>query len=185
MNRKHFRPFAMLRATVMALERTQKAPAFSPGLYGWIAIIAAVRGRITSVVTSAGGPQLDGNLLGADDVPLQAQGSGRPQPATRKAETSYLLVLRLGLCYASASLTVQEDTKMTKRLPSKLPIYETIPDAGYMRLPQILRFIPIGRSTFWKWVKDGKAPKGIKLGPKTTVWKAEDIRELIAELDSA
>ena len=54
--------------------------------------------------------------------------------------------------------------------------------AGFLRVPQILKLIPIGRSTWWRWIADGKAPKGIKLGEKTTVWKAEDINALIEQL---
>lgn len=50
------------------------------------------------------------------------------------------------------------------------------------RVPQILELIPIGRSTWWKWVAEGKAPKGLKIGPKTTVWKSEEIHQLIAGL---
>jgi len=50
------------------------------------------------------------------------------------------------------------------------------------RVPQILELIPIGRSTWWKWVAEGKAPKGLKIGPKTTVWKSEEIHQLIADL---
>jgi predicted DNA-binding transcriptional regulator AlpA len=46
---------------------------------------------------------------------------------------------------------------------------------AFLRLPQILKLIPIGASSWWRWVAQGKAPKGIKLGPKTTVWRAEDI----------
>ena len=55
-------------------------------------------------------------------------------------------------------------------------------DTGFLRVPQILKLIPIGRSTWWRWVAEGKAPKGIKLGAKTTAWKAEDIHALIEEL---
>lgn len=53
---------------------------------------------------------------------------------------------------------------------------------GFYRLNQILELIPIGRSTWWKWIADGKAPQGIKLGSKTTVWKTEVIHALIAQL---
>ena len=59
------------------------------------------------------------------------------------------------------------------------PVHSTLPETGFLRISQILRFLPIGRSTFWKWVKEGKAPPAIKLGPKTTVWKAEVIRPFI------
>ncbi|MHC6093488.1 helix-turn-helix transcriptional regulator [Ralstonia solanacearum] len=54
-----------------------------------------------------------------------------------------------------------------------------LPEAGFVRLPQILSLIPISRSAWWAGVREGKFPKGIKLGSKTTVWRAEDIRALI------
>lgn len=54
--------------------------------------------------------------------------------------------------------------------------------SSYLRLPEVLRLIPIGRSTWWLWVATGKAPKGIKLGAKTTAWKLSDIQKLLDEL---
>lgn len=54
-----------------------------------------------------------------------------------------------------------------------------LPDTGFLRLPQILTLIPISRSAWWAGIREGKFPKGIKLGSKTTVWRAEDIRALI------
>jgi predicted DNA-binding transcriptional regulator AlpA len=51
-----------------------------------------------------------------------------------------------------------------------------------LRLPEILKLIPIGASSWWRWVAEGKAPKGIKLGPKTTVWRSNEIAELIDQL---
>ena len=55
----------------------------------------------------------------------------------------------------------------------------TLPDTGFVRLPQILSLIPISRSAWWAGIREGKFPQGIKLGSKTTVWRAEDIRALI------
>jgi len=57
-----------------------------------------------------------------------------------------------------------------------------LPETGFMRLPQILGFIPVSKSTFWLRVKQGKFPKGIKLSSQITAWKVEDIRQLIEEL---
>lgn len=54
-----------------------------------------------------------------------------------------------------------------------------LPDTGFLRLPQILTLIPISRSAWWAGIREGKFPKGVKLGSKTTVWRAEDIRALI------
>lgn len=45
--------------------------------------------------------------------------------------------------------------------------------------PAILPIIPIGKSTWWRGVKSGKYPKPVKLGTRTTVWRAEDIRALL------
>ncbi|WVN42172.1 AlpA family phage regulatory protein [beta proteobacterium MWH-UniP1] len=54
-----------------------------------------------------------------------------------------------------------------------------LPEAGFMRLPQILAIIPISRSAWWEGIKQGKYPRGIKLGAKTTVWRVEDIQALL------
>jgi hypothetical protein len=64
-----------------------------------------------------------------------------------------------------------------------------IPETGYLRLPQIVGnpktepptpgLIPISKSAWWAGVKEGRYPKAIKLGPRTTVWRVEDIRALI------
>ncbi|MBB3994754.1 putative DNA-binding transcriptional regulator AlpA [Sulfitobacter undariae] len=55
------------------------------------------------------------------------------------------------------------------------------PQDGFVRLSQILAPtgpIPVSKSTWWQGVKDGRFPQPQKLGPRTTVWKAEDIRAL-------
>lgn len=57
-----------------------------------------------------------------------------------------------------------------------------LPKEGFVRLPQILAVIPISKSQFWLGVKNGRFPRPIKLGAKTTAWRVEDIRELIARL---
>lgn len=60
----------------------------------------------------------------------------------------------------------------------------TIPQTGFVRLPQILAVIPVGKSTWWAGVKSGKYPQPVKLGENTTAWKAEDIHTLIARLST-
>lgn len=63
----------------------------------------------------------------------------------------------------------------------------TLPQTGFLRLDQILGnpkfglspLIPVGKSTWWAGVKTGRFPKPIKLGPRTTAWRVEDIRALI------
>ena len=53
---------------------------------------------------------------------------------------------------------------------------------GYVRLADILAPagpLPIGRSTWWQGVRDGRYPKPVKLGPRITAWRVEDIRALM------
>ena len=63
----------------------------------------------------------------------------------------------------------------------------TFPLTGFVRLSQILSPgpIPVSKSTWWQGVKDGRFPKPQKLGPRTTVWLAEDIRALYERTNNA
>jgi prophage regulatory protein len=54
-----------------------------------------------------------------------------------------------------------------------------LPEVGFMRIRQILAVYPIGRSTWWAGVKSGRFPRPVKLGPRTTAWRVEDIRRLL------
>lgn len=56
-----------------------------------------------------------------------------------------------------------------------------LPPTGFMRLSQVLQFIPISQSTWYSGIKTGRFPQPVKLGPRTTVYRAEDIRKLIDE----
>ncbi len=60
----------------------------------------------------------------------------------------------------------------------------TIPKTGFLRLPQVLTLIPISKSAWWAGCQSGRYPKPIKLGPRTTVWKAEDILAFIESVNS-
>jgi prophage regulatory protein len=54
-----------------------------------------------------------------------------------------------------------------------------IPETGFVRLPQILAVIPIGKSTWWAGVKAGKYPAPVRPSPfgRVTVWRAAEIRD--------
>ena len=68
----------------------------------------------------------------------------------------------------------------------------TLPETGFLRLPQIVgdskaqppvpALIPVSRSTWWAGVKSGRYPRPVKLGPRITAWRVEDIRRLIHDL---
>ncbi len=57
-----------------------------------------------------------------------------------------------------------------------------LPSVGFVRLASIIGPggpIPVSKSTWWAGVKSGRYPKPVKLGPRITAWRVEDIRALI------
>lgn len=57
-----------------------------------------------------------------------------------------------------------------------------LPASGFLRLASILAPngpIPVSKSTWWAGVKTGRFPTPVKLGPRITAWRVEDIQALI------
>ena len=57
-----------------------------------------------------------------------------------------------------------------------------LPAQGFIRLAIILSLIPISKSAWWEGCRAGRFPQPVKLGPRTTAWRVEDIRDLIDRL---
>jgi len=57
-----------------------------------------------------------------------------------------------------------------------------LPETGFLRLPQVLEFIPISKSSLYAGIAKGRYPKPVKLSERTSAWRVEDIRKLISEL---
>ena len=66
--------------------------------------------------------------------------------------------------------------------PTKKGDKMALPESGFVRLPEILAVIPVGKTTWWEGVKNGRYPKGVKLSARVTAWDVEEIRELIERL---
>ena len=66
-----------------------------------------------------------------------------------------------------------------------------LPETGYLRLPQILgnpkakppipAIVPVSKSSWWAGCKSGRFPAPVKLGPRTTAWTVESIRDYISK----
>jgi prophage regulatory protein len=65
---------------------------------------------------------------------------------------------------------------MAAKTEANLP---QLPTTGYVRLPTVLAVFPISRSAWWAGIRDGRYPPGVKLGPRTTGWRVEQIRALL------
>ena len=69
-----------------------------------------------------------------------------------------------------------------------------LPEIGFLRIHQIIgnqksdppipAIISISRSTWWSGVKSGRFSRPVKLGPRITAWRAEDIRKLIVKINT-
>ena len=40
-------------------------------------------------------------------------------------------------------------------------------------------FLGLGESTFWRWVKEGRLPKGTRLSARATVWRIADLEAFL------
>ena len=60
-----------------------------------------------------------------------------------------------------------------------MELQSTLPETGFLRLPQVLRLFPVSRSAWWAGVKSGRFPESVKISTNITAWRVEDIRALI------
>lgn len=51
-----------------------------------------------------------------------------------------------------------------------------------IKLKSVLQRFPVSRSMWFKGIKDGRYPAGIKLGPRASAWRNSDIDKLISSL---
>lgn len=54
-----------------------------------------------------------------------------------------------------------------------------MPGAGLLRLPQVLAIVPVGKTTWWAGVKEGRYPQPVKISARCTAWRSSDIRKLV------
>jgi prophage regulatory protein len=68
----------------------------------------------------------------------------------------------------------------TKRSKRQAQFLYDVPTTGYLRLPQVLQFVPVSKSTWWSGIRSGRYPAPTRaLGERITAWRVEDIRALI------
>ena len=62
---------------------------------------------------------------------------------------------------------------------------QTASGVSLYRLKQVLARIPVSRSAWFAGVQAGRYPRSYSLGPRTTVWRSDDIDKVIAAVGSA
>jgi prophage regulatory protein len=74
--------------------------------------------------------------------------------------------------------------------------FDDLPRSVYLREHQFLRtpnnrdtlpvpLIPIAPSTWWRWVREGRAPQPKKLGDGVTAWNVGELRDWLASREAA
>jgi predicted DNA-binding transcriptional regulator AlpA len=80
-------------------------------------------------------------------------------------------------------------TRKTKRdkTPQKLTGPVTLPadDDAFVRLPTVLAVYPVGETSWWNGVADGRYPAPVKLSKRVNGWRVGAIRRLLAAADDA
>jgi predicted DNA-binding transcriptional regulator AlpA len=75
--------------------------------------------------------------------------------------------------------SVQENAKTA--IPAALAHFDDLPNSAHVRLPVVAALNGVSEPTVWRWVKAGRLPAPLKLGPNTTVWRVGDLRRAGAE----
>jgi prophage regulatory protein len=55
-----------------------------------------------------------------------------------------------------------------------------IPPITLMRIPQILKVMPVSKSKFWLMVQKGEFPKPVKIG-RSSFWTIEQVQAFLRE----
>ena len=53
----------------------------------------------------------------------------------------------------------------------------------YLREPQVLKIIPMGRVTLWRRIKAGDFPPGKLISKRIRAWRASDIQSFMDSLE--
>jgi predicted DNA-binding transcriptional regulator AlpA len=80
--------------------------------------------------------------------------------------------------------TFQSHDGFAATTANELPEFEN-PGLRLYRLKQVLSLIPVSRSSWFEGIQKGRYPKGFHLGPRTTVWRSDQIESVITRLGVA
>lgn len=76
-------------------------------------------------------------------------------------------------------------SKFANIAPAKLSLEAfaaSAPAVSLYRLKQVLARIPVSRSAWFAGIHTGRYPRSYSLGPRTTVWRSDDIDKVVASI---
>ena len=83
---------------------------------------------------------------------------------------------------SNAAILIRVRTAMSIK---KLSVFteNELPATGFVRLPAIVAphgVFPVSKSTWWAGIAAGRYPRPVRLSERTSAWRVDDIRKLIA-----
>ena len=55
--------------------------------------------------------------------------------------------------------------------------------SGFLRLPQVLKVIPVSKSVWWKGIETGIYPPPFKFSARISAWRVADIKSLVEKIE--
>ena len=52
----------------------------------------------------------------------------------------------------------------------------------FVRAKECSKFFSIGKSTWWRWVNEGRVSPGMLLGPRIRVWQMSELKKLARQI---
>lgn len=59
--------------------------------------------------------------------------------------------------------------------------FDALPDSAFIRAPVVVGLLGISEPTLWRWAREGRIPRPVKLSRGVSVWRVSDIRKVLAE----
>lgn len=56
-----------------------------------------------------------------------------------------------------------------------------LPERGFIRISLASKVAGVAESTLWKWTREGRFPATVKLSPKATAFRVEEVREWLKD----
>jgi|GEM_PF-687979 len=115
-------------------------------------------------------------LIGVD---AEYMAKHKPQPG------GYYVVYEGGYKSYSPADAFEAGNTLIHELGANKSLLPEIGSVGFLRLPEVLKIIPVSKSSWWAGVQSGQYPKSYKIGPRTTGWLRSEIFYLVKTLSTS
>jgi predicted DNA-binding transcriptional regulator AlpA len=77
--------------------------------------------------------------------------------------------------FAGTQPAAEPETPLTP-IEKLQALQKQMPRTGYIRQAGLLEVLPISPATLWRWVNKDAFPRPVKLSPRVTAWRFNEVR---------